>query len=78
MKQVKIFILIAITSLITIFTLQNMGPVELTFGIWSVESRRIVVIGLSFAAGFIVAMLLNAIAAGRQAVKATTTKFDPH
>ena len=78
MKQVKIFILIAITSLITIFTLQNMGHVELTFGIWSVESRRIVVIGLSFAAGFIVAMLLNAIAAGRQAVKATTTKFDPH
>ena len=51
----SVFLLAAIA----LFTLQNLGPVEIQFLDWTVQSRRFVVIGGSFLAGLLVGLLLG-------------------
>lgn len=50
--------------LLGVFALQNMARVELAFLVWSFESRRIVVIALSLAVGFIVGWIVGHARAG--------------
>jgi uncharacterized integral membrane protein len=45
--------------LLSLFALQNLGPIEVHFLDWSFASRRIVVIAGSFAIGLAVGLLMS-------------------
>ena len=44
---------------LTLFTIQNMAPVEITFLNQTVQSRRFVVVGISFLVGLCVGILFT-------------------
>ena len=49
----------AISVMLAVFALQNMGPVDLTFLLWTVETRRIVIIVISFTSGLAIGWLIK-------------------
>ena len=57
--QVRLVVTLLLGSLLGAFALQNMAKVELTFLIWTFESRRIVVIAISLLAGLAIGWLLG-------------------
>lgn len=50
---------VVLLAVVAIFTLQNLGPVEIHFLDWTMQSRRVVVIGGSFLIGVAVGLLLG-------------------
>jgi uncharacterized integral membrane protein len=56
-RQFRFVVAVALLALLAAFAIQNMATVELTFLHWTFESRRIVVIGVSFLTGLIIGAL---------------------
>ncbi len=59
MDSIKITLAATLGGLIVLFALQNMAEVELSFLIWTFQSRRFVVIGISLLAGLVVGWLIG-------------------
>jgi len=55
MKRIRFWVAIALGAFLALFAFQNMAPVDITVLFWTFESRRIVVIGLAFVTGAVVA-----------------------
>lgn len=51
LRRARLAIAAVLLALLGTFAAQNTAEVELTFLVWNVESRRIVVIAISFAIG---------------------------
>lgn len=56
---IRIWLAAGLGTLLAIFAIQNTAQVRLSFLIWDIESRRIVVIALSFAIGLAIGWLLR-------------------
>ncbi len=52
MEKLKIVLATGLGAFLALFALQDMAPVQLTVLFWTFEGRRIIVIGISFLAGF--------------------------
>ena len=52
---------IVLGGLLVLFAIQNAANVELTFIAWTFESRRFVVIGVSFLVGLVIGWIVCAI-----------------
>ena len=59
-QNVKLIIAVVLGAFLMLFALQNMAKVELTILVWTFETRRIVVIGLSFLIGFVIGLIVKA------------------
>jgi len=59
MQSWRTIIVLLLGGLLGIFAFQNMASVELSFLIWTFESRRIVVIAASLIVGLIVGWLFG-------------------
>jgi len=59
MKQLKFAIAIILSIVLAAFAIQNMAEVELSFLTWTFQSRRIVVIGVSFVCGALIGWLFG-------------------
>ena len=57
--QARSAIIVMLGALLGIFAVQNMATVELTFLLWTFESRRIVVIGLSVVTGLVIGWIIG-------------------
>lgn len=60
MSRLKFGAGIVLGGLLVLFALQNTADVELTFIVWSFQSRRFVVIGISFLIGLAIGWMLSA------------------
>ena len=61
MDNFKILLAVGLGGLLVLFALQNMAAVELSFLIWTFQSRRFVVIGISLLVGLILGWMIGAI-----------------
>jgi uncharacterized integral membrane protein len=59
MGRIKLAIACLLGGLLVIFAVQNMASVELTFFVWSFQSRRFVVIGVSVLVGLVVGWIIG-------------------
>ena len=59
MGRLKFVIGLVLGGLLMLFWLQNMAKVELTFLLWTFESRRVLVVGASLAVGVVIGWLLG-------------------
>ena len=58
-QKTKWILTLVLGGLLGVFALQNVQQVELTFLLWTFESRRIVVIGVSVGVGLIIGWLFG-------------------
>ncbi len=58
MERFKFGAGIVLGGCLVLFALQNLAEVELTFMVWSFQSRRFVVIGVSFLVGLTIGWLI--------------------
>ncbi len=58
-KRVRLVIILLLLGLLSLFSVQNVAPVELKFLVWSFESRRIIVIGTSLVIGLAIGWLMG-------------------
>lgn len=65
MRQIKIFIGIALLFLVILFVLQNVEPVTLQFLLWSFSLSRALMFFIIFALGMIVGWALGSLSRGR-------------
>ncbi|MCG3114590.1 MAG: LapA family protein [Candidatus Manganitrophus sp.] len=65
MRQIKIFIGIALLFLVILFVLQNVEPVTLQFLLWSFSLSRALMFFIIFALGIIVGWALGSLSRGR-------------
>jgi len=61
MEKLKIIIATGLGAFLALFAIQNMAPVQLTVLLWTFESRRVVVIGISVLVGFAIGWTARAI-----------------
>lgn len=59
LSRIRIWLALALAAFLALFALQNMAAVEITVLFWTFESRRFVVIGLSFAIGLAIGWALH-------------------
>lgn len=59
LHQARVAVTLALGGLLGIFALQNVANVELSFLIWSFESRRIVVIAVSLVVGLAIGWVMG-------------------
>jgi uncharacterized integral membrane protein len=59
MGQAGLILSLVLAIAVSVFAIQNAGPVTLRFGIWSVETSLVVVILVAAAAGAAMAFLLG-------------------
>ena len=59
MHNIKIVLAVILGGLLVLFAIQNMAEVELTFIVWSFQSRRFVVIGVSVLVGLVIGWVLG-------------------
>lgn len=59
LRKIGLIAILTLGGLLGIFALQNVQRVELTFLLWTFESRRIVVIGLSVGVGVVIGWLFG-------------------
>ena len=59
-QQAKWILILLLGGLLGVFALQNVQQVDLTFLLWTFESRRIVVIGVSVGVGLVIGWLFGA------------------
>lgn len=64
-RQIKIFIGIALLFLVILFVLQNVEPVTLQFLLWSFSLSRALMFFIIFALGIIVGWALGSLSRGR-------------
>jgi uncharacterized integral membrane protein len=64
-RQIKIFIGIALLFLVILFVLQNVEPVTLQFVLWSFSLSRARMFFIIFALGIIVGWALGSLSRGR-------------
>lgn len=50
---------LALGGVLGVFALQNVQKVDLTFLLWTFESRRVVVIGISVVVGIVIGWLIG-------------------
>lgn len=60
MDNFKILLAAVLGGLLVLFALQNMAAVELSFLVWTFQSRRFVVIGFSLLVGLILGWTIGA------------------
>lgn len=65
MRQIKIFIGIALLFLVILFVLQNVEPVTLQFLLWSFSLSRALMFFIIFALGIVVGWALGSLSRGR-------------
>ena len=65
LQQIRYVVVLLLGAVLMLFTIQNMARVDLKFLLWTFESRRIVVIALSFAIGFAIGWVVRAMRARR-------------
>ncbi|WDT77312.1 MAG: LapA family protein [Candidatus Manganitrophus sp.] len=65
MRQIKIFIGIALLFLVILLVLQNVEPVTLQFLLWSFSLSRALMFFIIFALGIIVGWALGSLSRGR-------------
>jgi uncharacterized integral membrane protein len=58
-KRVRFVIILLLLGFLSLFSVQNVAPVELKFLVWSFESRRIIVIGTSLVIGLAIGWLMG-------------------
>lgn len=58
--KVRVTVTAILVAFLMLLALQNMAQVELTILFWTFETRRIVVIGVSFLLGFAIAWIVKA------------------
>lgn len=61
MEKFKIIIATVLGAFLALFAIQNMAPVQLTVLLWTFESRRGVVIGISVLVGFVIGWTARAL-----------------
>lgn len=61
MHRMKTYIAVFLAAILLLLAIQNMGRVELTFLLWSFETRRFVMIGLCFVTGFIIGWIAKTV-----------------
>jgi uncharacterized integral membrane protein len=71
MEKIKIVLATGLGAFLAVFAIQNMAPVQLTILLWTFESRRIVVIGVSFIVGLAIGWTVHAL---RKRLNAKSTK----
>ena len=54
LHQFRLAVVLVLGIFFGVFALQNMAPVDLTFVVWTFESRRIVVLAVSLVVGLVV------------------------
>ena len=59
LHQARLIIVLLLGGFLGVFALQNMARVELTFLIWTFESRRVIVIAVSMLVGLVVGWLFG-------------------
>ena len=57
--KVKLLIALALGIFLTLFTIQNMAEVELTILFWTIQARRVAVIGISFLIGLAIGWIIK-------------------
>ncbi len=68
LSMIRLWLAVGLGALLAIFAIQNSAQVRLSFLFWDWESRRIVVIALSFFIGLTIGWLLK----GRHSGRATS------
>lgn len=58
-RDIRVWVTIAILGLLTLFTLQNVVTVEVTFLFWTLTLPRAILLFLVFAAGVLVGWILK-------------------
>ena len=58
-KRVRFVVILLLLGLVSLFSVQNVAPVELNFFVWSFQSRRIIVIGTSLIIGLAIGWLMG-------------------
>jgi uncharacterized integral membrane protein len=58
-QKVRTAASLILLGLLTLFAMQNLGPIEVHFLDWSFASRRIIVIAGSFTIGLAVGLLMS-------------------
>lgn len=59
MKSLKSTLVIALGALLVLIAFQNMSAVELKFLFWTLETRRIVLIGICVVVGFLLGRITS-------------------
>lgn len=59
MKSLKSTLVIAVGALLVLIAFQNMSAVELKFLFWTLETRRIVLIGICVVVGFLLGRITS-------------------
>ena len=57
--KVKLLVALFLGIFLTLFTIQNMAEVELTMLFWTIQARRVAVIGISFLIGLAIGWIIK-------------------
>lgn len=72
MHNIRLGLAVALGAFLGLFALQNMATVEITVLFWTIESRRIVVIGLSFGIGLAIGWIVKSLQRAARKKKAVS------